>query len=159
MAGVAKMFARIANRKDPDQTASSEAVWSGSVLFFKAFLEESVFEIKNIYSVLSENTGCQIDADLTQCSLCTCQILQIQLHQHICSPPYWGFLRENLSFGFEIGKPQTNILSYRDYLESWNIWTFGCIMYSYYLGVPRKLCSLLGFWPGHVQISQLIYRD
>ena len=27
------LFFRIANREDPDQTASSEAVWSGSVLF------------------------------------------------------------------------------------------------------------------------------
>ena len=26
-----------ANREDPDQTASSEAVWSGSALFVKAF--------------------------------------------------------------------------------------------------------------------------
>ena len=28
-----KMLARIANREDPDQTASSEAVWSGYALF------------------------------------------------------------------------------------------------------------------------------
>ena len=32
------MPVRIPNREDPDQTASSEAVWSGSVLFVKAFL-------------------------------------------------------------------------------------------------------------------------
>ena len=33
-----KMLARIANKLDPDQTASSEAVWSGSTLFVRAFL-------------------------------------------------------------------------------------------------------------------------
>ena len=33
-----KMFVRIVNREDPDQTASSEAVWSVSALFVKAFL-------------------------------------------------------------------------------------------------------------------------
>ena len=32
-AGIHKMFVRITNREDPDQTASSEAVWSGSALF------------------------------------------------------------------------------------------------------------------------------
>ena len=32
-AGIQKMLVRIANREDPDQTASSEAVWSGSALF------------------------------------------------------------------------------------------------------------------------------
>ena len=30
------MLVRIANREDPDQTASSEAVWSGSALFVYA---------------------------------------------------------------------------------------------------------------------------
>ena len=30
---VHKMMLRIANSEDPDQTASSEAVWSGSALF------------------------------------------------------------------------------------------------------------------------------
>ena len=33
-----KKLVRIANRKDPDQTAPSEAVRSGSVLFVKAFM-------------------------------------------------------------------------------------------------------------------------
>ena len=32
---------KIANREDPDQTASSEAVWSGSALFVYAFLAGS----------------------------------------------------------------------------------------------------------------------
>ena len=32
MAGIYQMLVRIANREDPDQTASSEAVWSGSAL-------------------------------------------------------------------------------------------------------------------------------
>ena len=32
------MLVRIANREDPDQTASEEAVWSGSVLFVLAHL-------------------------------------------------------------------------------------------------------------------------
>ena len=31
-AGIQEVFVRIANMKDPDQTASSEAAWSGSVL-------------------------------------------------------------------------------------------------------------------------------
>ena len=33
MAEANKMLVKIANREDPDQTASSEAVWSGSALF------------------------------------------------------------------------------------------------------------------------------
>ena len=32
-----KTLVRIANRADPDPTASSEAVWSGSALFLYAF--------------------------------------------------------------------------------------------------------------------------
>ena len=32
------MHVRIANREDPDQTASSEAVLSGSALFVETFL-------------------------------------------------------------------------------------------------------------------------
>ena len=31
--GIHKKDVRIANREDPDQTASEEAVWSGSALF------------------------------------------------------------------------------------------------------------------------------
>ena len=37
-AGIHKLLVRIANREDPDQTASSEAVWSGSALFVQVFL-------------------------------------------------------------------------------------------------------------------------
>ena len=37
-AGINKMLNRIASREDPDQTASSEAVRSGSALFVFAFL-------------------------------------------------------------------------------------------------------------------------
>ena len=37
-AGIHKMIVRIANREDHDQTASEEAVWSGSALFVLAFL-------------------------------------------------------------------------------------------------------------------------
>ena len=32
-AGIQQMLVRIAHRKDPDQTASPEAVWSGSAVF------------------------------------------------------------------------------------------------------------------------------
>ena len=35
--GIHSMLVRIANKEDPDQTASLEAVWSGSALFVKAF--------------------------------------------------------------------------------------------------------------------------
>ena len=35
--GIHKLFVRIANREDPDQTASS-AVWSGSALFALTFI-------------------------------------------------------------------------------------------------------------------------
>ena len=42
-AGIHKMLVRIANREDPDQTASSEAVWSGSALFVHAFLAGNKF--------------------------------------------------------------------------------------------------------------------
>ena len=37
-AGIHKLLVRIANMEDPDQTAFSEAVWSGSALFGYAFL-------------------------------------------------------------------------------------------------------------------------
>ena len=37
-AGIQKVLVRIAIREDPDQAASSEAVWSGSALFVQAFL-------------------------------------------------------------------------------------------------------------------------
>ena len=33
MVGIHKMHVPIPNREDPDQTASSEAIWSGSALF------------------------------------------------------------------------------------------------------------------------------
>ena len=33
VAGIYKMLVTTANREDPDQTASSEAVWFGSALF------------------------------------------------------------------------------------------------------------------------------
>ena len=36
--GSHKMLVRIANREDPNQTASSESVCPGSVLFVEAFL-------------------------------------------------------------------------------------------------------------------------
>ena len=40
-AGINKMIVRIANSEDPDQTASSEAVRSGSALFVWAFLADN----------------------------------------------------------------------------------------------------------------------
>ena len=36
--GIYKMLVGIANREDPDQTASLETVWSGFALFVYAFL-------------------------------------------------------------------------------------------------------------------------
>ena len=44
-AGISKKLVRIANREDPDQTASSETVWSGSAaaLFVKAFFGRQNF--------------------------------------------------------------------------------------------------------------------
>ena len=36
------MLVGIANREDPDQKTSSEAVWSGSELFAYAFLADSL---------------------------------------------------------------------------------------------------------------------
>ena len=51
-AGIQKMLARIANREDPDQTASSEAVRSGSSLFVKAFLAGNKYsKFKNVYRI------------------------------------------------------------------------------------------------------------
>ena len=40
-AGGHKMLVRIENGEDPDQTASLEAVWSGSALFVKAFIADN----------------------------------------------------------------------------------------------------------------------
>ena len=39
---VHKLLGRIANRESPDQTASSEAVWSGPTLFVLAFSAEEL---------------------------------------------------------------------------------------------------------------------
>ena len=48
--GIYKMLVRIKNRDDPDQTASSEAVWSGSALFFQAFLAGNLLsKLSKIY--------------------------------------------------------------------------------------------------------------
>ena len=48
-----KMIVRIANREDPDQIPSSEAVWSGSALFVKVFFgRQLVFEILERFNVL-----------------------------------------------------------------------------------------------------------
>ena len=41
------MLVRIANRVDPDQTASSEAVYSGSALFVQALLAGNYSSIQN----------------------------------------------------------------------------------------------------------------
>ena len=44
-ATINKMLNRIVNREDPDQPASSEAVWSGSTLFVLNFFgRQLVFE-------------------------------------------------------------------------------------------------------------------
>ena len=40
------MVVRIANREDPDQTASSEAVFSGSALFVQSFFGRK-FSVQN----------------------------------------------------------------------------------------------------------------
>ena len=37
-ASIRQMLVSIANREDPDQTTSEEAVWSGSVLFVYAIM-------------------------------------------------------------------------------------------------------------------------
>ena len=45
-AGIHKLLVRIANWEDPDQTASLEAVWSGSVLsVYALFGRQLVFRI------------------------------------------------------------------------------------------------------------------
>ena len=66
------MLVRITNREDPDQTASSEAVWSQSALFVEAFLAgNKVFEIlehlycnqKIIFLFLNQNICCGYSKD------------------------------------------------------------------------------------------------
>ena len=53
-AGINKTLNRISNREDPDQTASSEAAWSGSAMFVYAFLAGLVvFEILEHLSYLN----------------------------------------------------------------------------------------------------------
>ena len=47
-AGIYKILVRIANKEDPDQTASSEAVWFWSTLFVYAFLAGN-FNNSNIF--------------------------------------------------------------------------------------------------------------
>ena len=45
IAGIYKMLVWITNREDPDQTASEEAVWSGSLLFSMHFDRQLEFKI------------------------------------------------------------------------------------------------------------------
>ena len=49
--GSHRMLVRIVNREDPDQTASSEAVWSGSTLFSMAFGWQLMFKILERYRI------------------------------------------------------------------------------------------------------------
>ena len=59
------MLVRMANREDPDQTASEGAIWSGSALFVKAFWQattvqnfitftENVLKFRTFFSFYSQ---------------------------------------------------------------------------------------------------------
>ena len=61
-AGTHKMLDRITNREDSDQTASSEAVWSGSALFVYVFLASNqCLKLWNIYRInINTQQNCPI---------------------------------------------------------------------------------------------------
>ena len=59
-AGISKMLVRIANREDPDQTASFEAVWSGSALLVP-FLPVMTFVVCSLYVEPSGSVGSVLD--------------------------------------------------------------------------------------------------
>ena len=50
-AEINKMLVRKANKEDPDQTASSEAVSSGSALFVEAFLARNYCQIIRTFTI------------------------------------------------------------------------------------------------------------
>ena len=77
--GIHKMLGKIANREDPDQTASSEAVWSGYSLFVPVCLglfgRQLVFEILEdllymymIFLYLSHCWAAKAQASLHKCT-------------------------------------------------------------------------------------------
>ena len=51
-AGIHKMLVRIANREDPDQTASEEAVCSGSALFSRPFWQATSVQNFRTFSII-----------------------------------------------------------------------------------------------------------
>ena len=58
--GIHEMLVRIANRADFDQTASFEAVWSGSALFVKAFSVAHNIENTSLFSQIMQSTVAQL---------------------------------------------------------------------------------------------------
>ena len=63
------MLVRISDREDPDQTSSSEAVWSGSGLFVQAFLAGILCsKFQNIYRNAFISNFCLNHAQI-KCSL------------------------------------------------------------------------------------------
>ena len=56
--GIHKTHVRIANREDPDQTASSEAVRSGSALFVYTFLYQTSVRNFRIFTAALINPLC-----------------------------------------------------------------------------------------------------
>ena len=60
-AGIHKMLNTIANREDPDQTASLETVWSGSALF--GVLQETSVQNFRTFTVSRDN-----------CPMCKCNV-------------------------------------------------------------------------------------
>ena len=55
-AGIHKMLFRLANREDPDQTDSSEAVWSGSALLSRPFWQATSGRNFRTFTVLMSQT-------------------------------------------------------------------------------------------------------
>ena len=65
----------MANSVDPDQTASSEAVWSWSALFAETYLSQYI-EFLTVNNVLRYNNNCKmIWLSVIEAALSNCQIV------------------------------------------------------------------------------------
>ena len=93
-AGIHKMLVRIANREDPDQTASqsdlhlgclSMPIWqASSVQNFKIFTVHVIFMRKSLYVICINLGADQISLCNLQCFLKSCDLMDYFISNHLC---------------------------------------------------------------------------
>ena len=81
-AGIHKMVVRIANWEDPDQTASSEAVCSGSALFVQVFWQATSVRNFRAFTIVSVRAVSRIHRIRTETVTAT------QLHRFVFGRPF-----------------------------------------------------------------------